>query len=220
MRAPKLFLILAAFTVITGCCGCSTKKDKAIDSALFVYRDELRYVNKTLPPADYRANYLERAIQFLEGRPSLDSPYMVSMELDYQPNRKEGSRMGVRWCEYETFAVGIVLKTIGSAKSQEWRLPVFEKRYKYPELRQIYHRTVAQKSFIILEPVMDVAPSVRPEVATREDPFPTPVIEFPEALLTADLAVAVYDDKGQVSDFVPVFVWPIEKAEEKTEKEK
>jgi len=211
-RAVGLWSVVALASALLA--GCDSHKDKAVDNTRTLLEHEIRIWSQPKYAGDMVRQYLcarwELALEFLAKEPPLEGPYMMAVILWLSAQDPATSGMTFDWCEYETHAVGIVLAATEAGRRRTWTLPVFawEKNLWQTTAGTAWRDTVGRSRRAWLLPSSGTDPAIR-EVPRRDGRPPVQVL-MPRHLLKVDLEVAIYDEKGNVSNFVPVFVRPEE----------
>jgi len=155
----------------------------------------------------------EAAVRFLDERCSIDTPYVITAQLDLSETTKDpGQDKGMLffdWLEYRTHAKGIVLtypQTGGARVSRELGLLEHEKWGK-EESRMVASTAYRCRRFVVR--LSDVDEPLVQQVPTGAKDGPAVTLALPRRFLGKELEMAVYDNAGARSDPVKVFAeWP------------
>jgi hypothetical protein len=195
--------------------GCDTKRQAALENVHRWYEYALEERARSRYAGDLRTPYLlaryRAVLDFLAAGPRLDKPYTVWADLWFSQVDPSTSGITLEWVEYETHAVGIVLTDQAKEGIHRWHLPVFawEKDLWVKMEGTQYYDSAGRGRRVWVLPSDDVE-----EPAVREAPplegRPPVQLLMPRRLKEANLVIGVYDEKGNVSNMVDVFVWPAE----------
>jgi len=204
-------------------CGCKGREPTEEDILAFTKQDlqeRLQYIenphahdpsvpaNEKWIGHEYILDQVKAAIAFLDGRKTLDGPYMINAEL-HIPGRGSGNSNGegalfIEWLEYATEPSGIIWTTAEHAGSPGIKLPVLEDVWR-GEARAAARSMTAWRWAIIPCVLGDGAEPALTKALPREDYRSTVALVLPRNLEYAQVHIAVYDTRASVSNAVKLF---------------
>jgi len=208
--------LLSACLVATGGCGKSDE-EKALaairsglisglagleDPSLFVASSYDDFLDR-----EYVLGRKKATIDFLEGRRTLSKPYMVMAELGPADEElkawPELAVLYLDWLGYRTRAEGVVLYY----KEKTFRLPIFAHPLWGKELKEEERGTVYRIRKIALLRSDGEEPQIRISKSTGSGTS-SEILFLPRGIWQGGVRIAVYDNEGNLSNDVELFVWP------------